>query len=83
MNHPDHPSDPSSAREPESRPAEEPVAKPDLFDYLESQPDVEDPFPPSEPDPEPEPQSDAELLARRFYPHTLRTGPAHGKESPA
>lgn len=63
MNHPDHPSDPSSAREPESRPAEEPVAKPDLFDYLESQPDMEDPFPPSEPDPEPEPQSDAELLA--------------------
>lgn len=37
--------------------------KPDIFDYLESQPDVEDPFEPSEPEPEPAPKSDAEIFA--------------------
>ena len=38
----------------------------DLFDYMDSLPDVEDPFPPSEPEPEPEPQPErkpGELLA--------------------
>ena len=48
--------------------AEEAAAqeKPDLFDYLESLPDVEDPFEPSEPEEEtaPEEPSDLELLAR-------------------
>ena len=38
--------------------------KPDLFDYLESLPDVEDPFDPSEePEEEPQEKSDLELLA--------------------
>lgn len=44
-------------------PAEE--AKPDILDYLESLPDVEDPFPPSEPEEvvtEPQ-QTDAQILA--------------------
>ena len=44
--------------------AEEP--KPDVFDYLQSLPDVKDPFKPSEPDPEPEPEPEktkAQLLA--------------------
>lgn len=45
-------------------PAEDSAAeKPDLLDYLESLPDVEDPFEPSEPEPEPEEKSDLELLA--------------------
>lgn len=38
----------------------------DLFDYMDSLPEVEDPFPPSEPEPEPEPQPErkpGELLA--------------------
>ena len=38
----------------------------DLFDYMDSLPDVEDPFPPSEPEPDPEPQPErkpGELLA--------------------
>ncbi len=59
-----------SARDAASQPEEQPQAdapaeekKPDLFDYLESQPDVEDPFPPSEPEPEPEEPTDTELLA--------------------
>lgn len=43
--------------------AENAAEKPDLFDYLESLPDVEDPFDPSEPEPEPEEKSDLELLA--------------------
>lgn len=37
--------------------------KPDLLDYLESLPEVEDPFDPSEPEPEPEEKNDLELLA--------------------
>ena len=40
--------------------------KQDIFDYMQSLPDVEDPFPPSEPDPElpPEPEKNkAQLLA--------------------
>ena len=38
----------------------------DLFDYMDSLPDVEDPFPPSEPEPDPEPQPErkpGEVLA--------------------
>lgn len=35
--------------------------KPDLLDYLESLPEVEDPFPPSEPEPEPAPQPEKTL----------------------
>ena len=45
---------------------EEPAEKQDLFDYLQSLPDVEDPFPPSAPEPEapPEPEmTKAQLLA--------------------
>ena len=37
--------------------------KPDLLDYLESLPDVEDPFEPSAPKPEPEAKDDLRLLA--------------------
>lgn len=70
-----------SARDAASQPEEQPQAdapaeekKPDLFDYLESQPDVEDPFPPSEPEPEPEEPTDTELLARY-----IRTRSAQGQ----
>lgn len=50
---------------PESTPGEAEQEKPDLFDYLESLPDVEDPFEPSEPEPKEEPmeKSDLQLLA--------------------
>lgn len=68
------------AREAAAQPEEQPQAdasaqeeKPDLFDYLESQPDVEDPFPPSEPEPEEQAPSDAELLAKY-----IRTRSAQG-----
>lgn len=40
--------------------------KPDIFDYMQSLPEVADPFQPSEPDPEPEPEPEktkAQLLA--------------------
>lgn len=68
MPHTNQPED-LSAREnlPEEQPQADAPAKeekPDLFDYLESQPDVEDPFPPSEPEPQQEQApSDVELLA--------------------
>ena len=45
---------------------EQPEKKPDIFDYMQSLPDVEDPFKPSEPEPEqpPEPvKTKAQLLA--------------------
>lgn len=41
-------------------------AKPDIFDYMQSLPEVDDPFQPSPPDPEPEPEPEktkAQLLA--------------------
>ncbi len=45
----------------------------DLFDYLDSLPEVHDPFPPSEPEPEPEPEPErkpAEMLAEYIRERT-------------
>lgn len=45
----------------------------DLFEYLDSLPEVEDPFPPSEPDPEPAPEPErkpAEMLAEYIRERT-------------
>lgn len=45
----------------------------DLFEYLDSLPDVDDPFPPSAPDPEPEPEPErkpAEMLAEYIRERT-------------
>lgn len=49
-----------------SAPTEAPQEKPDLLDYLESLPDVEDPFEPfpEEEEAEPEEQSDLDVLAQ-------------------
>lgn len=49
----------------------------DLFDYMDSLPEVKDPFPPSEPEPEPEPQPErkpGEVLAEYIR---QRSGAAH------
>ncbi len=57
--------DPAMHKEPAQEEAAAPE-KPDVFDYLQSLPDVEDPFAPSEPEPEasPEPEkTKAQLLA--------------------
>lgn len=46
--------------------SEAPAEKPDIFDYMQSLPDVEDPFPPSPPEPEAPPapeKTKAQLLA--------------------
>lgn len=75
----DHPNETPFGEEPIETPAQEPApaaaqesaatatgeqaGKPDIFDYLESQPDVADPFEPSQPESEPAPRTDAQLFA--------------------
>lgn len=65
---------------PTSRDAQKgaPSEKPDIFEYLESQPDVEDPFEPSEPESEPEEKTDAQLFAE-FVRMRSRGGLLTGK----
>ena len=58
--------DPAMHREEEAASAEAPREGQDVFDYLQSLPDVEDPFPPSQPTPEVQPEPEktkAQLLA--------------------
>lgn len=61
----------------------------DLFEYLDSLPEVADPFPPSEPDPKPEPQPErkpaemlAEYIRERTKAATLTARKALAKEEP-
>ena len=63
----------------------------DLFEYLDSLPEVEDPFPPSEPDPEPAPEPErkpAEMLAEYIRERTKSRsthpsqGPGPGRTAP-